>query len=293
MTVTTQVLRWRRLDDLDLHQIELRNDAATGSLTRQSHASVDLTSLSTIASVTYGVTNRYDVSLIAPFVHTDVATHIEGLTGGGDATSSHSAASRLVLGDVGLRLKAAVIAGSSTGLSVFGKLQAPTARPSDLSGSGRWAEQVGIIAAVRAAGTNVTANAGRRWAGRGIVFEDVTVFGQSFLAVKAVEPSSEWDYNVSVDRPVTTRITVVGELVGRVLDHGARFRVVTRDSPLFGVTSSLEVLPRANQSLLLGSVGAKVQIHSDLLLTVSSTIPISSSGLQSRVAPVVGIAKVF
>jgi hypothetical protein len=121
----------------------------------------------------------------------------------------------------------------------------------------------------------------------------VTVFGQSFLAVKAVEPSSEWDYNVSVDRPVTTRITVVGELVGRVLDHGARFRVVTRDSPLFGVTSSLEVLPRANQSLLLGSVGAKVQIHSDLLLTVSSTIPISSSGLQSRVAPVVGIAKVF
>jgi Putative MetA-pathway of phenol degradation len=264
----------------------------------------------TIISASYGVHDRVDVSVLVPLEHTTASgsSAYKLRLNGSDLTADQcvvfSDQSRLCpyttnskgtssgIGDIILRGKVAVTSTPMLDLAVGLDVRLPTGDDEQLLGVGKRQTKLMVMGATTRGGVSPHFNVGYTFSGKGIPFDadgnvklwdDVT--GEFNSA--AFEPSDEVSYTFGADVAATPSITIMGDVIGRSLRNSAKFDFVTS-----GGDSYFTVSP-ATLNLILGTIGAKVKIGSDFLITASVVFPLNSAGVKPGITPVIGFERAF
>ena len=262
-------------------------------------------------SVNYGLTNRLDVGVVVPLVHVDLAADVRATivrlatisdplthtfeAGNPSATQKtlHQSGAATGVGDAVLRTKYRVFDFAGGGLAGGVDIRLPTGDRNNLLGAGGQARML----LIQSGGTNRLmqhANVGYTSAWGAVP----NVGLLSLLGGEEPVPD-EVTYAAGVEFVAESRLTVVGDILGRTLRGVGRLGLASKPFVYQGRTAVEtayfdEFEPRAgNLNLTLGTVGIKFNPVSDLLVSVSVLFPVSKSGLRSRLTPVVGLDFAF
>lgn len=266
-----------------------------------------------VFSVNYGLTDRWDVGLLVPLVYVklnaDVQASILRLstsndqlthtfeTGNPNATqkSFQLGGSATGLGDVVVRSQYRVVDFAGGGVAGGLDVRLPTGDQNNLLGAGGQTKMFAIVSGGRGrfmqhANVGYTAT----WGSAPNVGALATLGGEIPLP-------DEFNYAAGVEFVVESRLTIVGDILGRSLLDAGRlvvtskpFQHVTRTGGPVQTATFDEFEQRAgNLNLTLGTVGAKFNPKGNLLISASVLFPLSSSGLKSRVTPVIGFDYAF
>jgi hypothetical protein len=266
-----------------------------------------------VFSLNYGLTDRWDIGVLVPLVHVkldaDVQATILRLSTAGDplthtfeagnaeATQKnfHLGGSATGLGDVVLRSQYRVLDFAGGGVAGGVDVRLPTGDQNNLLGAGGQTKMFAIVSGGRGrlmqhANIGYTAT----WGSVPNVGLLATLGGETSLP-------DEINYAVGVELVVESRLTIVGDVLGRSLRDAGRlvvvnkpFQFVTRQGGPVQTANFDEFDPmRGNLNLTLATVGMKFNPKGNFLISASVLFPVSSSGLKSRVTPVVGVDYAF
>ena len=217
------------------------------------------------------------------------------------------------VGDIVLRGKFRVVGGAVGGLALAADVRLPTGEERDLLGTGATQGRVSLIGALRLGNFSPHINGGytrstdphddrtpeeKNPPGGGTPLPRLTIPDQI-------------DYTAGFDWAVHPRVTVAVDVLGRtfrktqiVKVENQTFTAVTGDSkggpcqclpegqnPPQTVTA---VFPRltsteGDSNTLLGSIGLKINPFANLLVTLNTLFSLKREGLQTRIAPLVGL----
>jgi hypothetical protein len=275
------------------------------------------TSLSLRASSTtavffgnYGVTDRLDVGLAVPLVSVELDARmdasilrlstgtaaIHAFEAGNLAASQRTytaAGSATGLGDVVLRSKYRIAGGAGAALAAAVDLRLPTGDTENLLGAG-FQGKAFLIAS----------NGTDRWgqhANIGYTVASGRLDAVAPLGAGAVNVPDEFNYTAGVEFVAESRVTLIGDLVGRVLIDAGRLSPQMKTFEFVqgagGPTSSAqfeELDPRdGSLHVLFGTAGVKFNPFGGLLINANVLVPLTKSGLRSRVGAVIGIDYAF
>jgi hypothetical protein len=253
---------------------------STGDLGYTGICRMDINTTVYFAAANYGLSDKLDISVAAPVVHTSVEGSnefidysfegkvLDDVKDGFDPQGRYFVeGSSTGLGDIGVGAKYAFIREADKGaaLSVYAKL--PTGSLEDMTGTGETSVGGNFIASFERNGWSPHLNVG------GLV-----ATGDVF---------NELNYNLGLSyRAVQDRLTLVGEFVGRRLFEVSQFRA-TRDlgfltSPVTGeqfLVRDFEAVEEAVDSMFV-ALGAKFRLKGQLLATVFTVLPTTVAGLQ-------------
>jgi hypothetical protein len=187
------------------------------------------------------------------------------------------------IGDVLLRPKYVFANANGGGLAGGVEVRLPTGDPDNLLGTGAAAATPMLIASAQYGRYSPHLNLGYTFAGR-----HHTALG------------NEFQYTVGTEFEASPRLTVSGDVIGRVLRDSGRL-VDTTTTLAFqsaaGVPGATTVQELAfqdgNLNVVTGVVGAKVNLFGTLLLSGNVLFPLKKSGLYDHLTPVIGIDYTF
>ena len=275
----------RPLTDLESSTTYLDGDVTrcTSSL----HVQLDRT----IVSATYGLHNQVDIAAIVPFGSARVSGFASGYhVAGGRVLSdvrTDSSGSSLGIGDILLRTKVALIASDGFDAAAAVDIRLPTGDPEKLLGTGFTQARVMFIGGTTLGSVNPHVNVGYTFGGQGMVFSDDE--GRPTLISR--QQSDEFNYTAGVDFAATARITIAGDVIGRVVRNSAGMEFLDT-GPNGNRTIFLEMTPGTVHTLL-GAVGAKVSVGGAWLLTGTVLFPMNDNGIKPSVTPVIGFERAF
>jgi Putative MetA-pathway of phenol degradation len=250
----------------------------------------------------YGITDRFDVGTAIPIVRvsidarTDaaidrlatgiVAPGIHRFQNGTDRETFSQSGSASGVGDVVLRAKYRLTAGTKCGIALGADFRLPTGDEKDLLGTGATEIKPYLIASAHLGAFSPHLNAGYAW---------------------AIHPSDgrhrpdEISYTGGFDWALSPRVTFAADFVGRtfvdagvvtVEDH--TFEANTNPTPggppnlVFATLPRLVVNP-GDVNSYLGSVGLKINPVGNLLITVNGLFSLGGQGLKDKFTPLVGL----
>jgi len=140
---------------------------------------------------------------------------------------------------------------------------------------------------------NPHVNVGYTFGGEGMVFgADNRYEGSSGdPELQTRQPSEEFNYTAGVDIAATPRITIAGDIIGRVVRNSAGMEY-SDSGPSGDREIRLEIMPGTVHKLL-GAVGAKISVGGAWLLTGTVLFPLSDNGIRPAVTPVIGFERAF
>ena len=266
-----------------------------------------------VFSMNYGLTNRWDVGVIVPLVHVkldadvqatilrlstsnDPLTHtFEAGNAGATQKSFQLGGSATGLGDVVVRSQYRVFDFAGGGVAGGLDVRLPTGDQENLLGAGGQTKMFAIVSGgsgrfMQHANIGYTAT----WGSAPNVGVLAALGGETSLP-------DEFNYAAGVEFVVESRLTIVGDVLGRSLLDAGRlvvsskpFQYVTRaGGPVQTATFDEFEQRGGNLNLTLGTVGAKFNPTGNLLISASVLFPLNSSGLKSRVTPVIGVDYAF
>jgi hypothetical protein len=223
-------------------------------------------------SATVGLTDRLEVSTAVPAVSLTMEGQRVDTYRGTAFVQATASASASGLGDIVWRAKYNVLRHEATALSVVAEGRLPTGREEDLLGAGRHTFRPRLTASVEA--DRLTLNA------------DVGYLFGSF--------SREFDYGAGITVAPSSRVTIVGELVGRRLSAAGHLTEVAAPHPrLIGVeTIRLTAIEQATDRVVAVG-GMKVNIASAWLITANVSRFLTDAGLTANWIPAVTIEYSF
>jgi hypothetical protein len=278
-------------------------------------AALDIkTSTDTFAFFTnFGVTNHLDLGVAIPLTHVSLDTTVHAtilrlatgptslvhtfVTGQDvikqDFTDSGTATG---VGDVLLRAKYSAYRKGSTAIAGAMDLRLPTGDADNLLGIGTTQAKLYLIASTEQGKFSPHLNFGYTISGTG---DTVGAYG---VAVEGV--SDEWNYAGGVEFVPSPKVTVIGDLLGRTLLGAGTVaaqtitlpyaaNAVSSTNPLDGQPYRELAFTPGSLNLILGSVGAKYNPSGNILLTGNVLFPLSSGGLKSKMAFVLGVDITF
>jgi hypothetical protein len=261
------------------------------------------------AALTFGVTDRIDVSAAIPVVRTrisllsnatiqrvgtgtDLGVHyfLDPAAPGSHGTSHQFFASGEAagVGDVLLRAKATVMRESSRALAAGIDLRVPTGDEQNLLGSGAIGARpfIALSASYGLAAPHL--NAAYQWNGKSVLAGDVRE------GVKADIPD-QFHYAVGTDLAVNPRLSLVLDLLGQRLLHSPRLS--TFDFLAEGPAGSVNLRDLQFQTASFwtssGSVGLKANLAPRLLINFNLRFAINDAGLTDRITPLLGMEWAF
>ena len=217
-------------------------------------------------STTVGVTDRVDVSAALPLVRLAMeGERVDTLRGTRtvQATASVDASG---VGDLVVRAKYNALRMGGTGLAIGAEARVPTGTEDNLLGAGKASLKPRLIGSMEYG--RVSAH---------------SEFGYSVGGL-----SRELDYAGAVAVAASSRVTFVGEMLGRRLESGGRITQTVAPHPkLVGVeTIRLTGVPEATyRALAVGSI--KWNVAATWLVSASVTRPMTSTGLTAGLTPLV------
>jgi hypothetical protein len=261
-------------------------------------------------ALTYGVTDRFDVSLAVPVVRTSLSlisnatihrvgtgetnpdVHYfpdESAIGGFGTTHQFFAEGTASgLGDLVVRAKATVLREGSRALAAGVDVRLPTGDERNLLGSGAAGLRPFMAFSTSLGAVAPHVNIAYQWNGDSIVAGDIEA------GVKADLPD-RFSYAVGSDYALTDRFSVVFDLTGqRVLDSP---RLLTRDTTTAGPAGSVTLpdIRFETDSFWVsnGAVGFKANVAARLLVNFNLRFAIGENGLRDRIAPLLGFEWAF
>lgn len=254
----------------------------------------------TAFALSYGVTDRLDVGAAIPVVRVQLQARtdatidklatggtpqtsvIHTFPNGGNSETFEQSGSASGVGDVVLRAKYRVLAGTLAGLAVGMDARLPTGEERDLLGTGATQLKGFLIGSAHLGAFSPHLNAGYTWSSRNRPIPD------------------EINYTAGFDWALSPRLTFVVDALGRTLrnsqvlreiDTTFQYNVNIATDPVDLRSATLKQLVATNQDVtsVLGSVGLKVNPVGNLLLTVNGLFSLTNRGLQAKFAPLVGL----
>lgn len=286
VNVAFQHTDWKELGGQDLGSGGLSFQFNDGTVNDVFSSELDLSTDRTIFNVTFGVNDRLDVGVQVPFGRTKVTgtarfreTRVS--TGAVIAEGSYDAdGSSSGIGDIVLRGKYGLppLMGN-VDLAAGVDVRLPTGDEDNLLGAGKASAKIMAIGAVHVRNLAPHFNIGYTFAGKGL--QETPDF--DFI----IKPSDEFDYTFGLDVAATPKVTVAGDIVGRMIRSAA---VVSQFTDPFGTFFFVEP---GRVNLLLGTVGAKIQVGGMWLITGAVAFPLNSAGVKPGVTPVIGFERAF
>jgi hypothetical protein len=251
----------------------------------------------TIFSATYGVHDRIDLAAIVPFGTSRVSgfnSYFQLYQGETLNERIDSTGSSTGIGDVLIRAKAALIASKHFDVAATFDVRLATGDPEKLLGTGHTQARAMFIGGTTLGNVNPHVNLGYTFGGDGMTFGEDNRWIGSFGDPELIDrqPSEEFNYILGADIVATSRITIAGDLIGRVVRNTADIDLFDSGSASPDRLVFLEVLP-GTVNLLLGAVGAKVSIGGAWLLTGTVLFPLNDNGIKPAVTPVIGFERAF
>ena len=269
-----------------------------GDAIYRSTSSLDLQLDRTIVSATYGLHNKIDIAAIVPFGSARVSGFALGyqVENGVENTGppTDSSGSSFGIGDILVRTKVALIASDSFDAAGAVDIRLPTGDREKLLGTGFTQARVMFIGGTTLGRVNPHVNVGYTFGGDGMVFGTDSRWQGSFGDPELIsqQPSDEFNYTAGVDFAATARITIAGDLIGRVVKNSAGMAFLDRGSDSETRQILLEITPGTVHTLL-GAVGAKVSVGGAWLLTGTLLFPLNDNGIKPAVTPVIGFERAF
>ena len=256
------------------------------------------------AFLTYGVTNRLDVSVAIPVVSTDLtvvsaatvqrigtedeAVHFFRAFDGqiGDRRVFTAFGSASGIGDITVRIKGTIPGNETMGFGVGLDLRLPTGDENNLLGTGAPGIQPFGIWSATYGPFSPHANLGYQWNGSSILA------GNPARGEEADLPDSV-SYVVGADVGLNSRFTFAVDFLGRFLIDSPRL-VVTEFVALDGVSVFPNVAFRDSSfNELTGTVGFKANVFHQLLLDFSLLFRLDNNGLRDQTTPLIGFEYSF
>jgi hypothetical protein len=260
-------------------------------------------------ALTYGVTDRFDISLAVPVVRTrlsllsnatirrvgtgtNVQVHYfpdENAIGGYGTTHQFFAeGSAGGVGDIVVRAKATVLREGPRALAAGVDVRLPTGDERNLLGSGAAGVRPFAAFSTSFGPFAPHANIAYQWNGKSVVAGDVES-GQ-----KADLPD-RFAYAVGSDFALTDRFSVIVDLTGqRVLDSPRLFtRATTSSGPAGSLTLPDIRFETASYWVSSGALGFKANVARAVLVNFNLRFNIGQNGLADRIAPLLGFEWAF
>ena len=297
----------------------------------QSNLSLDISSRASVFFATYGVTDNFDLGVAIPLVQVDLDARVDGSIfrlGSGSSSTTHSfdtsgadhatfteSGSSSGLGDLSIRAKYNFLRGDTTSLAAGLDLRLPTGDKDELLGTGATRAEMTFIysgdygAFSPHVNVGYTLSSGQSSAVANEIDVDATAHRLDQIpnlqvADLDLEFPDEFNYVFGVNVAAGPKVTVGFDVRGRTLLDVSRFEL--RDNlyqnrapgtiPVASFTSTREFSLLNDQgklNLLLGVIGAKINVAKTVLLNANVLFPMSDGGLKPKPTLVVGLDYVF
>jgi hypothetical protein len=260
-------------------------------------------------ALSYGLTDRLDLSLAVPLVRTRLnvisAATIERVGTGeareihffrdpdapggiGDERTFQAGGSAAGIGDIIVRLKGSVLRQSARGLALGIDLRMPTGDERNLLGSGAFGAKPFLAYSDTFGRISPHVNLGYQWNGSSILA------GDPAEAIEADLPDQVL-YALGADVGVTEKFSLTADWLGRWAIDSPRVRVqpFTASGPATEIT--LDDIAIETESFWASSaaVGFKANLHGRLLIDFNLRFTVGSNGLSDRVTPLIGFEYSF
>ena len=252
--------------------------------------------------LTFGATDRVDVSLAVPLIRTsvsvlsDASIHRIGTASipaahffrdpaapGAFGTEKRFIAegSAHGLGDIIVRAKGKAVQRPNALISLGVEARVPTGREESLLGSGAFGLK--FFEATSLPNKTLTPHfgAGYQWNSGTVLTGDITTGRKGDLP-------QEFTYYIGADTSVTRRMSVAFDLLGRVSPDSPRL-TSTSYRAQDGVTYPDIAFGLGSLHALNGAVGMKVNAISTLLVTFNVLFRVNEVGLQTKATPLIGM----
>lgn len=231
-----------------------------------------LSTSTAIFSGTAGLTDRLEVSTAVPVVSLVLDGQRVDTYRGTAVVQATASATASGIGDVGWRAKYNTFRRDTTALAVIADGRLPTGREENLLGTGHYTFRPRLAGSFESHSLAMNADVGY-------------AFGS---------PSRELDYGAGITAVPGSRVTVVGELVGRRLSAAGHLTEVTAPHPsLIGVESiRLTAVDQATNRLVLVA-GVKINVASTWLVAANVSHFLTDAGLTANWIPAVTIEYSF
>lgn len=267
----------------------------------ENRLSLDLTSSTFSAFLNYGVTDRFDLGLVVPFVTINMRASVDArvirlatvdnagihqFEGGATERTFTENGRAQGLGDILLRGKYRFLDSPGGGIAVSVDYRVPTGDAEQLLGTGGSQVKLALIGSMAQGPFSPHVNMGYTFSSGG---------GSDSLSVTPNVPD-EFSYAVGFDAAVHGRLTFSADVLGRNLRDLGRLVPTRRQFPFvtaanaFGTATFEEFTRRPGDlNLLVAAAGIRYNPRGNLLISAQMLVPITESGLRDRITPVIGI----
>ena len=267
---------------------------------------LDLKTSTSILFGSYGVTDQLEIALAVPIVSVDLKADVDArilrlatqtsvdihrFPNGSDQATFSDTGSASGIGDILVRAKYVFAQFEDGGLAAGVDLRLPTGDEDELLGIGTTQATAMFIGSRQYGRFSPHFNVGYTFSG-----EADTPLG--FLAPLG---NDEFAYTFGTEIQASPRVTINADVLGRTLLDVGRLEEQDR---VFSFMSAAGVpgsqtfqeftpIPDSNLNTLTGTVGAKVNLFGNFLLSGSVLFPLKKSGIYDNLTPVIGIDYVF
>jgi len=217
---------------------------------------------------TVGVSRRMEVGFAAPVISLNIdgsrVNTYRGRTFRQASGSGHATG----LADMLVRTKYTLYDDENTALAAAVDLRLPTGREEDLLGAGSASVKFTAIGSVEAGRLSAHANAGMTRGGL----------------------ANELSYGAGVAVAAGSKLSMVGELLGRFIDSSGHLLSITAPHPLLSGVNTIRLTGDTTSLQILTAVpGFKWNLSRTWVLAGNVTIPLTSGGLTAPITPFLGL----
>jgi hypothetical protein len=218
--------------------------------------------------VSYGVTDRLDVGVVAPITRLHFSGRRVNTFNGVSTLQSSQSHSASGLGDLAMTARYRLTGEGGTGVALGTDLRLPTGREGDLLGTGKTAWRMLGIGSWERAPFAVDLNGG---------------FGVGGV-------SREVSWASALTYAATPRISLIGELMGRHFNDLTRVADVYQPHPVLAGIETMRWLPTGGGLQTVYFVtGTKVNIHGRWLLKANVLTRLTDTGLKAKFTPSIAL----
>jgi len=266
--------------------------------------SIDAEVSRTAMFVSYGVTNRLDVSIAVPFVTADLVVTSDATIQRLGTTNPETHFFRSFeddigtrrrftafghasgLGDVTVRMKQTVRKGAKQGVALGLDLRLPTGDERNLLGTGAPGVNPFVAWSANYGALSPHLNAGYQWNGDSIL-------GGEPGSGEAKDLPDLATYTAGAVIEVHPRVTAAVDLIGRYIIDSPRLRLED-----FHALDNRSVFPNitftsGSFNEISAAAGLKINFFGRLLVDLNLLVPLNSEGLRDKISPLVGLEYAF
>ena len=255
-------------------------------------------------ALTYGLTDRVDLSLAVPVVRTrlnviSAATIVRVGTGEaheihffrdpdapggiGDERTFQAGGSASGIGDIIVRVKGSVLRQSARGLALGVDMRMPTGDERNLLGSGAFGFKPFLAYSSTLGRISPHVNVGYQWNGSSILAGDPAEGVEADLPDQVL-------YAFGADVGVTEKFSLTADWLGRwaIDSPRVRLRPFEAAGPATQVTLDDIAIERESFWASSAAVGFKANLHGRLLIDFNLRFTVGTNGLSDRVTPLIG-----